>query len=298
MKNKKNYLAVFLCVFLSVSGFALGGQDASTNISSSGSSDYLFQENFAQNDVTEVRKNYWGEEVGSNDDDEYNYYSIINIGFSAGKRVIYDGTVALLDYYLPESALAVLDRDELRLLRNSIYAKHGMIFQSEDLKTHFQKFRWYNPRRNNVDSFLTEVDRTNIEKILMFENTGPNLNLNIRDLVGGYVALYPVPSWSPEININANNTIEGILGDEDNWEGTYTLEDGFLVVLVTKQYVGSSAYFLNNNWRWPDGVTYNDGTITYRVPIRMVFPVGNLSSMDTPYGAVGRRQIGSVLWFY
>jgi len=284
----KNLFVGIFCVFFSVSGFAIGSQDTSTNTSSS---DYLFQENFARNNVTRVVTDSWGDEL------------IVNIGFSAGKRVIYDGTVTLLDNKLPESALAVLDKDELRLLRNSIYAKHGMIFQSNDMRTHFQRFGWYNPRRSNVDVFLTDVDKLNIESIQLFENTIPNLNLNKRDFVGSYIEWYPVPSWTPEIEINANNTIQYYKGGDDNLEGTYTLEDGFLVVLVTRQYVGSFDYFLNKNWRWPNGVTYNDGRVVYKEPIRMVFPVGNPTRLGLEYHpfyddqSLRRRQIGSVLWF-
>jgi hypothetical protein len=284
----KTKIVILITVFSCIAVFNIVAQNSSGNR-------YLFQENFAKNDVYRVAKDYWGNDVKNDRDDKFWNYDIVNIGFSTGKRIIYDGTVALLDYKLPESALAVLDKDELRLLRNSIYAKYGMIFQSADLKAHFQKFKWYKSRKNNVESSLTEVDKDNIRRIQMFENARPNLNLKKSDLIREYIEYFPVPSWTPAIMINANNTIGGHRGVEDNWEGTYTLENGFLVVLVTKQGVGSSSYFLNSNWRWPNGAVYKDGTITYKTPIRMVFPVGDAVSIQTGGYDLERRQIGSIL---
>ena len=286
MKDKIFGFIAVLFLISCVSAFAMGEQDSPANTSSSR---YLFEENFAKNDIYRVDYNEFGE----------TYWYVPNIGFSIGKRVVYDGKLPLLDKNIPDSALAVLNKEELRLLRNTIYAKHGMIFQSDDLKTHFQQFSWYNPRSNNVDGRLTEVDKNNIEDIQAFENTKPNPKLNKKDLVKTYLYTVPVPSWCPEIKINNDNTIEGNGGQEDNWKGTYRIENGFLVVLVTEQYVGEAVYFLSSNWRWPSGVTYRDGTVFYKNTIKMVFPVGDSVDFFHPYflETVQRRQIGSIVWF-
>ena len=229
----------------------------------------------------------------------HNY--IPNIGFTAGKRVIYDGFIPLLDFIIPDSALAVLNQEELRLLRNTIYAKHGMIFQSSDLRTHFQQFNWYRPENSNVEDFLTEVDKENITNMQIFENARPNLNLNKRELVRSWNEYFPVPSWSPEITINDDNTIE-YMGKEDYFKGRYRIENGFLVVFVTEQGVGTPDYLLNSSWRWPSDVTYIDGTVTYKEPVKMVFPVGDATRFvyhDDSFGDSTNqwRQIGSIVWF-
>jgi hypothetical protein len=36
---------------------------------------------------------------------------------------------------------------ELRILRNEIYAKHGRIFESKDLRDYFGKCTWYHPSK-------------------------------------------------------------------------------------------------------------------------------------------------------
>lgn len=61
------------------------------------------------------------------------------------------------------------DLDELRIIRNEIFARKGYIFNSEDLKKHFLGFDWYEPRFTNVDSLLTETDKKNIQTILELE---------------------------------------------------------------------------------------------------------------------------------
>jgi len=247
---------------------------------------FLFEQNFIGNNISTVFV----------DDGWYGFDTIINIGFSAGRRVVHNGFIPLLDHVIPDSALAVLTREELRLLRNTIFARHGMIFQSNDLTIHFRQFYWYNPRSNNVDDRLTENDRINIRNIQVFENARPNSNLNRRDLVRGWFELFPVPSWSPEIEINENNSIRGNKFGEDNWAGTFRIENGFLVLLITEQRIGAPDYVLNPNWRWPAGVTYSNGIVRFREPIRMVFPVGD-STRFTHDGSINqRRQIGSVVW--
>jgi len=49
--------------------------------------------------------------------------------------------------------------NDLRLLRNTIYAMHGYIFRSKDLQEHFGKFLWYKGTKDNVESELNENEK-------------------------------------------------------------------------------------------------------------------------------------------
>jgi hypothetical protein len=69
--------------------------------------------------------------------------------------------------YTPETARE-LDSSELRIKRNEIFAQYGYKFKSEDLSTYFSSQKWYEPKHDNVDSFLTQLDKDNI-KILLAE---------------------------------------------------------------------------------------------------------------------------------
>jgi hypothetical protein len=270
MKYKRFYVLV-IYLFLCFKGFALGESETSKISYSS----YLFQEYISKNYIAEIE--YLGGYGES-------YYYVSNIGFTLGKRIIYNGDLQLLNTYIPDSALAVLTKDELRLFRNTIYAKYGMIFQSNDLKLHFQRFNWYNPRYNNVESQLSENDKQNIKKIQVFENSVPNYDLNKKNLVGFWAS--PTDAWKGnEIAINSNDTIIADLQEENrsfnwNWKGNYRIENGFLVVLVIEQYIGTPNFIKNNNWHWPDGITYSRGIISYKEPIRLVFPIIRLGWED------------------
>lgn len=60
-------------------------------------------------------------------------------------------------------------RKELRLMRNEIYARHGMRFRSADLQKHFEAKAWYAPTSDDVSKQLSEIERINIEMIRQIE---------------------------------------------------------------------------------------------------------------------------------
>jgi hypothetical protein len=55
--------------------------------------------------------------------------------------------------------------EDLRLMRNEIFMRHGLIFKSEDLKKYFSQFPCYNPKYDDVTSMLTEIEKYNINII-------------------------------------------------------------------------------------------------------------------------------------
>ena len=56
--------------------------------------------------------------------------------------------------------------DELRIMRNEIFARHGYIFKSDDLSKYFSSYDWYAPKHDNVNHLLTEIDKANIAYIV------------------------------------------------------------------------------------------------------------------------------------
>lgn len=72
------------------------------------------------------------------------------------------------DFLLPQSsvqplspaAIAGLDKAQLRIARNEIYARNGRIFKSPDLAAHFAKFAWYKPVADEVT--LSPVEQANV----------------------------------------------------------------------------------------------------------------------------------------
>lgn len=69
---------------------------------------------------------------------------------------------------LSEYDLQGLSKDELRILRNEIYARHGLIFHSEDLTEYFNQFSWYHPYTSDAEKVhksMTDVEKENINFI-------------------------------------------------------------------------------------------------------------------------------------
>ena len=60
-------------------------------------------------------------------------------------------------------------KEELRIMRNWIYARHGYIFSSSDLTDYFSKFPWYNPVSKNVVGQLNKTELDNVEFIRSYE---------------------------------------------------------------------------------------------------------------------------------
>ena len=53
-------------------------------------------------------------------------------------------------------------KTELRLIKNEIFARYNYIFNGDDLTRYFQRQEWYSPKNENVDKYLTDIERENI----------------------------------------------------------------------------------------------------------------------------------------
>ena len=65
--------------------------------------------------------------------------------------------------------MQTFSKDDLKIMRNEIFARHGFIFQTNDMKTYFQNQNWYTPRHNDVNSMLTDIEKRNIQLIQRYE---------------------------------------------------------------------------------------------------------------------------------
>ncbi|UKI43096.1 MAG: YARHG domain-containing protein [Porphyromonadaceae bacterium] len=66
--------------------------------------------------------------------------------------------------YLREREMTYADvegksAEELRLMRNYIFARRGYIFESEDLKEYFEQFSWYVPLYYDVTPRLSDIEK-------------------------------------------------------------------------------------------------------------------------------------------
>lgn len=75
-----------------------------------------------------------------------------------------------LDRTLSLEEVRQLSLRDLRLLRNTIYARRGRSFKSEILRDHFSGMEWYKARPDYTDKLLTANDVRNIALIKSVEN--------------------------------------------------------------------------------------------------------------------------------
>ena len=88
---------------------------------------------------------------------------------------ITENDLSILDNIIERRELWDLSQSELRILRNTIYAKYGYIFQSVDLQIYFRQFAWYSAVNTNVDNYLSEIDKENIFRIQQREKSFEDL---------------------------------------------------------------------------------------------------------------------------
>ncbi|WP_022762597.1 YARHG domain-containing protein [Butyrivibrio sp. AD3002] len=78
--------------------------------------------------------------------------------------------------YIDKSYISSLTNEELRIARNEIYARHGRMFNSDDLQNYFNSKSWYSPRYSpdefNAmgDSMLNAYEKANRDAIAAEEN--------------------------------------------------------------------------------------------------------------------------------
>lgn len=85
------------------------------------------------------------------------YQAMRNSLYIQAERTIVDGEVLrILD-------LVGLRANQLRLLRNAIFARHGRTFATPQLQAYFNRRPWYRPHADYSDDQLSPVDKRNIK---------------------------------------------------------------------------------------------------------------------------------------
>ncbi len=75
-----------------------------------------------------------------------------------------------LDQQLTLTQINTMSRRDLRLLRNTIYARHGRPFKSAILQQYFADKAWYQVHADYTDAALSDVDKRNIALVQSMED--------------------------------------------------------------------------------------------------------------------------------
>jgi len=69
------------------------------------------------------------------------------------------------DRYLSNSDVYALSQWDLKIMRNEIFARHGYIFQTDEMRDYFSNKSWYNPRFYDVNNMLSKIEKENVALI-------------------------------------------------------------------------------------------------------------------------------------
>jgi hypothetical protein len=61
--------------------------------------------------------------------------------------------------------------EDLRVLRNEVYARHGRVFKDATLQKYFAAQPWYVPNPDFKDDMLNEIESQNLAKIKAAEES-------------------------------------------------------------------------------------------------------------------------------
>lgn len=73
--------------------------------------------------------------------------------------------------YISEDYLRYKSKDEVAMIRNEIYARHGYVFNTEPYKSYFESQEWYTPNYNFDDSLFNAIEKANKDFIVEYEET-------------------------------------------------------------------------------------------------------------------------------
>lgn len=76
---------------------------------------------------------------------------------------------ALLEKPITTEQLADLSPRDLRILRNTIYARRGRPFKDKELREYFSRMEWYSPDPKYTEAKLTKLDRRNLKVVQSVE---------------------------------------------------------------------------------------------------------------------------------
>lgn len=114
------------------------------------------------------------------------------------------------DYILPESStkyltsadLAGLSKEELRLARNEIYARHGRHFQTEDLARYFGSKSWYHgylSQEEFDEGVLNDIEKKNLILIKEVEAGKAESTVKLKSANAWYLEYVALRTWEEEL---------------------------------------------------------------------------------------------------
>lgn len=205
--------------------------------------------------------------------------SLIAVNRYFQAKQILAGNIDKLNEPLNDYGLALLTVGELRLLRNTVYARYGYIFKNDELVEYFTNFSWYTPAYSNVDDKLTDIDKQNLDLIKLYENISDkqesivSSNQLFFSWGEGYLEGNSAPAKfyfynEGEVTYTpSDRECSYLLG----WRGVYSVKGNILYIRVKEIFYNPFVAFM------PNAFPYNLQKIVVDPGIELRFPLSKIT---------------------
>ena len=154
-------VVIFTCVFLIV--HTLTDKEETTELSVAPTAQ-------TQAETVQIASNE-SDATKASEGNTYNYYYYNTNGNPGSyQNSSTDGYLWPTDSaYITYSDLSYYSKKQVEAIRNEIYARHGYVFKTDEWSSYFNQRSWYSPNPNYSDSWLSSVERSNIDVIVQYE---------------------------------------------------------------------------------------------------------------------------------
>jgi|GEM_PF-6368117 len=70
---------------------------------------------------------------------------------------------------LTDDDVRLLSKNDLKIMRNEVFARHGYIFTTPEMRSYFSQFSWYTGKYENVNAMLSDIESQNVALIRKYE---------------------------------------------------------------------------------------------------------------------------------
>jgi len=224
--------------------------------------------------------------------------SLIAVNRYFQAKQILAGNIDKLNEPLNDYGLALLTVGELRLLRNTVYARYGYIFKNDELVEYFTNFSWYTPAYSDVDDKLTDIDKQNLDLIKLYENMSDKQDsivsssqLLFNSWGEGYLEGNSAPAKfyfynEGEVTYTpSDRECSYLLG----WRGVYSVQGNILYIRVKEIFYNPFVAFM------PNAFPYNLQKIVVDPGIELRFPLSKITEVKAK-NSIGEDIVSTTLY--
>lgn len=191
---------------------------------------------------------------------------------------------------LLEKDLDGLSKADLSIMKNEILARHGFVFSDPSISDYFNSQSWYKGEFSNIDSFLSTIEKRNIEFIQQHEASA---STSVRSSA-------PTRTQTATIRRTASTGINGVAINGNNVRlRTAPSLNAPILTLVSRgtilEYLGESGNFYKVNYNGKTAyvtkdysyITSEDGGGISHDSYNVVLTSGNVNVRNAPSMSAG-----------